>query len=284
MRPEKYPLFSKGKDGALIRNYYCSDCHCGPFLHGDIRKSLVVEIGGDRQRFYYCRKCYTIKFSPKDFITLSEESKKREEYILSGKALEDITGNKLGYENAQSTERIKNSDLIPVDVGNTMEEVVKDLIVETKKEPSEREAVRASEDKPIKKPSVEKQPDDPFNIAALSGKQIVDFVKKETGQLITITLKSKKRIILCANKYLAAANIPPIVVIKEKAPELVVEAAKKDAPEPVSNGLVNLEALSGRQIIALVLEKTGIALTISPKSKKSLIKQASKLLTDKGSV
>lgn len=295
MKPEKHPLFSNGKDGTLIRNYYCSDCHCGPYLLEDVRKQIIVEIGGERQRFYYCRKCYNIKFSPKVPVVLSEEDKSREEYILSGKALEDLLTDSTLLRDPPKAVYI-NLGIKPIGKDDKITAVVVEkgiAVKDTKDEPPKVKPIRAPKvekikeqvKEPVNVPAVAEQPKDIPNLEALSGKQIIDLVKERTGQTITISVKSKQSIIKHALKLLGAPEKPeqkPTVVVEEvkEFTSAVVEGVEKEVAvnDPVSTSEVNLESLSGRQIIDLVKEKTGQIITISTKSKKSIISAAIKCL------
>lgn len=285
MKPEKHLLFSNGKDGTLIRNYYCTDCHCGPFLLKDIRKNILVEIGGERQRFYYCRKCYNLKFSPKVPVIPSEEDKIREEYILSGKALEDLLADSTLLRDPPKSVYI-NLGIKPIGKDDKITTVVAEKSQALKdvkdKAPKVEKVVE-----PVKVPVVAEKPKDIPNLEALSGKQIIDLVKEKTGQIITISVKSKKSIIKHALKLLGAPEKheqKPAVVV-ETVKELnsaVIEGVVKEfaAKDPTITNEVNLDLLSGRQIIDLVKEKTGHIITTSTKSKKLIIKQALKLLSD----
>jgi hypothetical protein len=56
------------------------DCGTGPFQQSDIDKNVLVELGGGKQKLYYCRKCCKIKFgdvTPDEFPTLIESPIKK---------------------------------------------------------------------------------------------------------------------------------------------------------------------------------------------------------------
>lgn len=280
MKPEKHPLFSNGKDGTLIRNYYCTDCHCGPFLLKDTRKHILVEIGGERQKFFYCRKCYNLKFSPNAPVIPSEEDKIREEYILSGKALEDLLADSTLLRDPPKSVYI-NLGIKPIGKDDKITTVVAEKSQALKDVKDEAPKVEKVVE-PVKVPVVAEQSKDIPNLEALSGKQIIDLVKEKTGQIITISVKSKKSIIKHALKLLGAPEKPEQKPPEQKPPvvvEVIKECAVKD---PANSGEINLDLLSGRQIIDLVKEKTGHIITTSTKSKKLIIKQALKLLPDSG--
>jgi hypothetical protein len=300
---QKYPLFSKGQKGILIRNYYCSDCHIGPFLQEDIRKNIVIEIGGERQLFYYCRKCYSIKFSTKQLTDLSDNYKERETYILSGKALEDLTKNENKVYYKKEVTISKDPEKIIEPAVEEEEDIPDEKIIEeimtndSIKNITEEQPDPLLDDEPIeglkKEPKEVKNPlnlpdKETVNLETLTGKQIIGLVKEKTGQVITVSLKSKNVIIKHAQKYLGDINkTEPAKITEEvKKPVETLEEVKEPIKEqPVvtpDKNAINLGLLSAKQIIELVKEKTGQVITVSLKSKKVIIKRAQKYLTEKG--
>jgi len=96
------------------------------------------------------------------------------------------------------------------------------------------------------------------DLEAMSGAEIIAYVKKMTGKTIPVSPKSKKSVIKHALKIL---NFDSKVTTKDE---------------------ISLVGLSGSQIIDLVKTQTGIKIKLSPKSKKSVIKKAWSILTDQG--
>jgi len=95
-----------------------------------------------------------------------------------------------------------------------------------------------------------------FNL--MSGSNIIDYVKEKTGKFIPISPKSKKSVIRHA---LQALNFEKRVTTMSK---------------------IYLGGLSSSQIIDLVYDQTGSKITLSPKSKKSVVKKAWSILTEHG--
>jgi len=95
-----------------------------------------------------------------------------------------------------------------------------------------------------------------FNL--MSGSQIIAYVKEKTGKVIPISPKSKKSVIKHA---LLALNFENKITTMSK---------------------IYLGGLSSSQIIDLVFDQTGNKITLSPKSKKSVIKKAWSILTEHG--
>ena len=91
---DKYPSFDK-KNGTFVRNFYCMECMCGPFVQEDIDKNLMIQMGGQRHTLAYCRKCFILKFPQfaNKVRELSEKEKERERYIVSGEAMNDLRNN-----------------------------------------------------------------------------------------------------------------------------------------------------------------------------------------------
>jgi hypothetical protein len=114
--------------------------------------------------------------------------------------------------------------------------------------------LRIKNNEPIVSNSPAGTPD--FN--TMSGSEIIQYVKDKTGKKIPLSPKSKKSVIKHALKVL---NFDLRVTTKD---------------------VITLEGLSGAQIIELVWAQTGSKITLSPKSKKSVIKKAWSILTDHG--
>ena len=303
----KYPFFSKDKKGNLIRNYYCNECHIGPFLEDDVRRNLLIELGGERQPIFYCRKCHSIKFITKILSELPEEYKEREKYIQSGKALEDLANN--------NNRVLPKKEVIIPEIEEDTEtpiELIEDILEETPEEDHEvatdLRLVDLNKLYPKNNPSKEYMQGlleiqskaisstaepvieeinnkDSLSLEVFTGKQIIDLVKEKTGQIITISPKSKKLIIKYALKYLNGEKLPlrkkvPLNVNIDTEPNKELEVAKTIST--CNNNSINLMVLSGKQIIDMVKEKTGSLITISPKSKKGILKYAQKYLEEKG--
>lgn len=94
------------------------------------------------------------------------------------------------------------------------------------------------------------------NLEGMSARTIVDLVKKMTGIVITISLKSKKRII-------------------EKAKKLL-------DPDKNKEKTVVLKNMSSKEIMSTIESLTRIKIECSVKSKKTVIKRAAKILDERG--
>jgi hypothetical protein len=98
----------------------------------------------------------------------------------------------------------------------------------------------------------------PCDLESMSGAEIIAYAKKMTGKTIPVSPKSKKSVIKHALKIL---NFDANFTTKD---------------------VISLVGLSGSQIIDLVRAQTGFKITLSPKSKRSVIKKAWSILTDHG--
>ena len=307
---EKYPLFSKSKNGTLLRNYYCSDCLVGPFSEDDIRRNIFIKTGGEKQSVNFCRKCYTMKFHTTGFSELPIEYKKREKYITSGKALEDLHNNisKI-FEHKENViehgihedEKLEITKKVPENISEIKQlEIIPELMNKTTKDEAAISVHRIhlkdyqSKDsistKSIKNysltPPVIFTPDNKIDLEKMLAKEIINYVKEKIGKLITIPTKSKKRIIKTAIEYLSEVKEHKI-----EAPVKVFEKCGVDRPLSGSESYteyiseikkVSFEGLSAKDIINLVQEKTGQLITISPKSKNSILRHAKEIFEADG--
>jgi len=279
LKVEKYPSFDRNRD-KLIRNFYCSGCLAGPFNEEDVKKNLLMELGGDRQVIHYCRMCYSTKmqFKNPQIFNFSEEDKQREEYITSGKALAEMRERLSNIAHYNKPEEIKQTaDKKPAVIKKEkvvettqeeealIEEIIEDIPeIQEIPEPVDEVIVEPTpqpELKPEPKPANKKES---FDITTMKAKDIINFVKERTGQDINISLKSKSLIIKRAMKLLDGFLI-------------AIEVRKKVNPAPEAN---TFESMSASQIIKLVKEKTGQEITISTKSKKRIVALASTLLSN----
>jgi len=96
---------------------------------------------------------------------------------------------------------------------------------------------------------------DELELYKLSGQKIIDMVRKQTGERIKLSPKSKKSVI-------------------KKALEILTKHGLK-----IHRDIVKLTGLSGSAIIEMVMELTGEKIKISPKSKQRVLKYAQEILT-----
>ncbi|MFW6272321.1 MAG: hypothetical protein ACOC2U_00910 [bacterium] len=95
------------------------------------------------------------------------------------------------------------------------------------------------------------------SLESMTAKEIVDYVKNKIGKFIKINPKSKKSII-------------------KKAKELLNETPEcKETIKIISGD-------TAKNIIEMVKNQTGYEITLNPKSKKSIIKKAEKILIEHG--
>jgi hypothetical protein len=131
------------------------------------------------------------------------------------------------------------------------------------------------------KTEIESEQSNTIDISKLSAKGVVDLVKEKTGQNITTPLKSKKTIIRQAKRLLEEKGFSVLYEIKSEVKSEQIEA-------PVSIQLktnqdkINISSMSSKDIVDLVKEKTGQEITLSLKSKKSIIKCAERIFKEKG--
>jgi signal recognition particle subunit SEC65 len=110
----------------------------------------------------------------------------------------------------------------------------------------------------------------------ISAKGIVDFVKEKTGYAITISIKSKKNIIKHAEQKLKEAGFN-FRDSEDKSQE------KRKATSDIFIGRqISLMGKSAKEIIDIVKEKTGYHITVSEKSKRSVLQHAARKLKEKG--
>jgi hypothetical protein len=344
---EKYPLFSKDKKGNLLRNYYCSDCRVGPFSEDDIRRNIFIKTGGEKQAVHFCRKCYIMKFHTTSLDNLPVEYKEREKYITSGKALEDMQNNtskifehsesiiEHGVYEDEKLEITKKEVPVPEIVIEEPKAIIPEIptppetiqaLAETMKEESDvyihrvrikkYESKESSSTKSIKSYSWTKEASpkeappiegtskivftgtgtitstsedfketqgtsapiwtsapifinnnlsDIIDLEKMPAREIINFVKEKTGKLITISTKSKKSIIKLANEYL-----------KE------VKVDKTQVEQLLGSSVISLVNMTAKDMVALVKEKTGQLITMSIKSKRSILRCAKCHLETKG--
>jgi hypothetical protein len=279
-----HPLFYQER-GNFIRNYYCSECLCGPFLKEDIKKGLLIELGGERQVFYYCRKCYNTKHISVniELMMLSKEESEREKYIISGQALEDLRSRLSKKEVRKIKIKEESPILVPVEklpkavVNNISEDIAVDEILAEGSNEIIEDIIKDTNENKI----------DPFfkyelkqgeiNFLTMSAQAIIDLVKNKTGISILTPLKNKRLIITYAQKILGDKILYNKSILPPEAP-----ISLKNKIEPEHNNIVDITSLSAKKIIDLVKEKVGQNIAISLKNKKTIIKRAKILLEEKG--
>lgn len=113
-----------------------------------------------------------------------------------------------------------------------------------------------------------------ISLLGLSGKALIDLVEKTCGQVIAISPKSKSQIFKAAQKILEEAGYK----IEGEYTKAVTQPKylKTEQIQKV-NGF---GALSAKQIIDKVFELSGQKITLSVKSKKSIIRRAQEILSE----
>jgi TfoX/Sxy family transcriptional regulator of competence genes len=291
LKVDIHPLFYREK-GNLIRNYYCSECLCGPFLKEDIKKGLLVELGGERQTIRYCRKCYNTKriSTTVELLVLSSDDLEREKYIVSGKALEDLRNNisrkysKKSEIKEVSVIKEKDTTIAPVEElpeaisDNTPVNILEDDVLPSIEEPEEiiKDIIDDASEKEIAYDFKENLKQGNINFLMMSAQDIIDLVKKKTGISILTPLKHKRLIISHAQKIFGDK------ILYNKSVTPTVAPISVQAETEIKQNCVDIINLSAKGIVDLVKEKTGQSITTPLKSKKTITRQARKLLEEKG--
>lgn len=96
------------------------------------------------------------------------------------------------------------------------------------------------------------------NIDTLSAREIITFVKKATGQIINLSVKSKQAIVRKAREFLG------------------INGASSTQDE------IDISQMSANEIIEIVREQTGEIIRLSPKSKQSIVRSAKRILEEHG--
>jgi hypothetical protein len=255
----KYPSFTKLESGELIRNYYCVECFKGPFNKRHVGEE-IIELGYGPQKFYICRKCCSMKFPN---MNISAH--------MPGIMTQVITPPLIIEEGPIETEEL------PIQHNVNIEDIPapEDMSIPEEFVPEEEPVIKKVL---IKKPAPEVKPviketpvntAEPVDLKSLTGAQIIDLIKKLTGELITLSPKSKQSIIRRATEILLEKNI------KLKEDEASVANVSSSATE------VDLRPLSATQIISTVQSLTGELITIGPKSKQRIINRAVEILREK---
>lgn len=115
-----------------------------------------------------------------------------------------------------------------------------------------------------------------INIMTLSATKIIDYVKSVTKKLIPVSPKSKQSVVNHALKILEAAGV--------KVNGTQIEVDLNDLVDE-SKGIIYLNGLnemSSRELVDFVKAETGEEITISLKSKASILKHAEQILKVNG--
>jgi hypothetical protein len=166
--------FYKDPKGEIQPYHYCSECW-KQYTNDEFNAGLIVNVGSTATPIKYCAKpCLGLKFT---------------DYLSNPLGASYPTGGKLPTEEPMDIRKVpekKPKPVIQPIIEPKVEELpIQEILIELKVEEPPQE-IPPQEEEPV-----------PFSeeLERLSGRQIVEKVKKEKGIEITCSLKSKKVII-----------------------------------------------------------------------------------------